>query len=479
MGELRPLDSGFIELEDADRRISLGIAVVAVISGSPPPRDTFATVLERRLSEVPRLRQRVRRTTLDLAAPQWEDDPAFDLAHHLRWVALPRPGDERTLWESVAVEMEERLDRDRPLWECLVVEGVGEDRWAVMMKAHHSLVDGISGVAVFEKLCDPVSGDGRPGGSPGPARKRAEFSEWMKLPMALPRVVLTTLRSLVPVGAAVVEPGPVSSLNGPLGHKRRYAAVRVSLPLVSGICATYRVTVNDVVLAAITAGYRTLLLHRGEAPTPHGLRILVPVSMRAEHAKYVLDNRVSAVLPYLPVDCADPIARLRAVHMTMRSQKAGGAPRSEHLVLSLARGLPFFAVAWTLRLAARFPQHGVVGLATNVPGPRHTLTWQGREVVELLPAVPIALRLRTAIAILSYHDHLVFGITGDYDSTPDIEVLTEGIRSAVAELADCAGCGERAAEHPDHRYPAPPPQAPAERERSGPRIAGDGEHDIH
>lgn len=414
----------------------------------------------------------------DVLAWNWSTGWGLDLAHHLRWAALPRPGDERTLWELVAVEMEERLDRDRPLWECLVVEGLGEDRWAVMMKAHHSLVDGISGVAVFEKLCDPVPGDGRPGGSPGRARKRTEFSAWRKLPMALPRVVLTTVRSLAPVGAAVVEPGPVSSLNGPLGHKRRYAAARVSLPLVSGICATYRVTVNDVVLAAITAGYRALLLHRGEEPTPHGLRILVPVSMRAEHAKYILDNRVSAVLPYLPVDCADPIHRLRAVHMTMRSQKAGGAPRSEHLVLSLARGLPFFAVAWTLRLAARFPQRGVVGLATNVPGPRHPLAWQGREVVELLPAVPIALRLRTAIAILSYHDRLVFGITGDYDSTPDIEVLTEGIRCAVAELADRAGCGEQAADHPEHRYPAPPSQAPAERERSGPRIAGDGEHDL-
>ncbi|WP_084486881.1 wax ester/triacylglycerol synthase family O-acyltransferase [Nocardia sienata] len=460
MNELRPLDTGFIELEDADRRISLGIAVTAVLAGPPPRHEEFAALLNTRIADIPRLRQRVRRTALDLAAPEWEDDVDFDLARHLRWVTLPRPAQDSTLWELVAAEIEERLDRDRPLWECVAVEGLAGDRWAVILKAHHSLVDGISGVAVFETLCDPRPGDDRRVRRFEGVREEPQRPGWAKLPAALPAAVVGTVRSLVPVGAALLGSGPVSSLNGPIGHRRRYTAVRVSLPVVSGIGAVYHVTVNDVVLAAITAGYRELLLGRAEEPAAHTLRILVPVSMRAEHAKHVMDNRVSAVLPDLPVGRADPVDRLRVVHMTMEAHKSGGAPGAEHLVLGLARGLPFAAVAWTLRLAARFPQHGVAGLATNVPGPRHPLALQGRPVLELVPAVPIAMRLRTAIAILSYHDHLVFGITGDYDSTPDIDVLAAGIRGAVQELAERAGCGVETADGPDGAPSCPPPRSP-------------------
>ncbi|WP_280425951.1 wax ester/triacylglycerol synthase family O-acyltransferase [Nocardia carnea] len=440
MTELQPLDTGFIELEDADPRVSLGIAVVAVMAGAPPPRHRLAETLNRRLSAVPRLRQRVRRTPLDLTAPVWEDDPRFDIAHHLRWTALPSPADETTLWELVAAEIEERLDRDRPLWSCTVVEGLTEDRWALLMKAHHSLVDGVSGVGVFEKLCDQW-----PAATPADApavrrgRRRPGISRMLKLPIAVPGSVLGTVRSLVPVGAAVVGSAPESSLNGPIGHQRRYVAVRLPLRSVRDIGNAYDVTVNDVVLAVLAAGYRELLLRRGEEPTAPGLRILVPVSMRAEHAKYVMDNRVSAVLPYLPVDRADPVERLRTVHQRMRHEKAGGAAGAEHTVLGLAHLLPFAAVAWTLRAVARFPQRGVAALATNVPGPRQQLRLHGRPVLELLPAVPIAMRLRTAIAILSYHDQLVFGITGDYDTTPDIETLAEGIQRAIGELADRAG----------------------------------------
>ncbi|WP_280235996.1 wax ester/triacylglycerol synthase family O-acyltransferase [Nocardia cyriacigeorgica] len=436
MTELRPLDSGFIELEDADQRVSLGIGVVAIMAGAPPPRPVFAAALAERLRAVPRLRQRVHRAPLDMTTPTWEDDPAFDLAHHLRWAGLPAPGDDATLWELVAIELEERLDRDRPLWQCVVVEGLCEGRWALIIKAHHSLLDGVSGVAMFERLCEPVAAQAQPtarGG--GQVGERSGLSGLLRLPFAVPGMLFTTMRSLLPVGAAVVKPSPVSSLNGPIGRQRRYTAVRVSLPVVTRIGAAYGVTVNDVVLAAIAGGYRELLLARGEEPTADLLRILVPVSMRAEHAKYVLDNRVSAVLPYLPIDVGDPIDRLHVVHATMAANKSSGASSAEHNLLEAARWLPFAPVAWTLRLVGKLPQRGVGAIATNVPGPRHPLTLHGHRVLELLPAVPIAMRLRTAVAILSYHDRLAIGITGDYDTTADLDVLAAGIRRAVDELA--------------------------------------------
>lgn len=441
MTDLRPLDTGFIELEDADWHVSLGIGVVAIMDGSPPPREHILDALQRQLREVPRLRQRVHRAPLDVTTPTWEPDPDFDLGHHIRWAALPAPRDESALWELVALELEERLDRDRPLWQCVVVEELRGNRWALIVKAHHSLLDGVSGMAMFERLCEPVAEDGCPAMHERPPRQRPglALSGLLRLPVAVPSAMLTTVRRLVPVGVAVVKPGPASSLNGPIGHQRRYTAIRLPLPTVARIGAKYEVTVNDVVLSAIAGGYRDLLLARGEEPTADLLRILVPVSMRSEHAKYVLDNRVSALLPYLPIHVGDPVERLRLVHATMREHKSSGASSAEHDVLAVARWLPFAPVAWALRILGKLPQRSVGAVATNVPGPRHPLNLLGRRVLELLPAVPIALRLRTAVAILSYHDQLAIGITGDYDTTSDIDVLALGIQRAIDQLASRVG----------------------------------------
>ncbi|WP_157227303.1 WS/DGAT domain-containing protein [Nocardia asiatica] len=150
-------------------------------------------------------------------------------------------------------------------------------------------------------------------------------------------------------------------------------------------------------------------------------------------------SRVSAVLPFLPIDVADPIERLDTIRQRMARHKSGGAAQAEKSVLGLVGRLPFAHMAWSLRLLRRFPQRTIGALATNVPGPREQLSIQGRAAVELLPAIPIAMRLRTAIAILSYAGHLTFGITGDYDTAPDIAVLAEGIEREIRRLREHAG----------------------------------------
>ncbi|MFX0577861.1 wax ester/triacylglycerol synthase family O-acyltransferase [Nocardia nepalensis] len=467
MTELRPLDSGFIELEDSDRHISLGIGAVAIISGTAPKRAEFTEALVEHLEHNTRLRQRIHRAPLDLVAPVWEDDPHFEVARHIRWAALPEPGDEATLFELIATELAERLDRDHPLWQCTVVEHLAGDRWALIVRAHHSLVDGVSGISLLESFCDRTTDD-------VPARKPRQNHEnhtaagwfgWvvksLRMPLEAPRFVIGTLRSLAPIAVAAISPATESSLNGPIGSQRRYVAVRTSLSDVRGIGAVLGVTVNDIVLAAVAAAYRALLLRRGEEPTRDKLRILVPVSMRPAEAKYALDNRISAILPHLPVDIADPVERLGTIHDRMTAHKSDGSAQAENSLLSMAARLPFAPVAWTVRLAARFPQRGVGALATNVPGPRRELTVLGHKVLELLPCVPIAMRLRTAIAILSYGDHLAFGITGDYDTTPDIDVIADGIRDGIAELAEHATVAHLpqdgtspARAHRDHEAPA-------------------------
>ncbi|MBH0781057.1 wax ester/triacylglycerol synthase family O-acyltransferase [Nocardia bovistercoris] len=441
MTELRLLDSGFIELEDADQHVSAGIGVVAIIAGAPPTRAEFTVELSRRVAADARLRRRVRRTPWDLAAPRWEDDPDFDVARHLRWTAVPRPCDDRALFELVATAMEERLDRDHPLWQCVVVERLDADRWAILVKAHHSMVDGISGIALFQRLCDDPDGTAvrrsrhstRPGWN-----VRDVVVKGMRLPVDVPRLLLGTVRAAAPLVVDVVRPAPTTSLNGSIGRRRRYAPARASLTEVKEIGAAFGATVNDVALAALAAAFRALLVHRGEDPTAEEVRVLAPVSTRSPGADSRLGNKVSIMLPVLPVATADPVEQLAAVHAETASHKKSGEAGAADLIITAAGLLPFVSVAWALRLASHFPQHGVACLATNVPGPDKRLFFGGREVLEISPYVPIALRLRTGIGILSYHDQLRFGITGDYDSTPDIELFATEIERAVARLLKCA-----------------------------------------
>ncbi|MCX4092422.1 wax ester/triacylglycerol synthase family O-acyltransferase [Nocardia sp. alder85J] len=435
MAGLHPLDTGFLELEEADRHISLGIGVVAVIAGTPPDRDRMRARIADIADRQPRLRQRVRRSQWDLGAPAWVDDPAFDPDHHLRWTALPEPGDERVLRELIASELEQRLDPDRPLWRCLVIERLAGERWAIMIQAHHAMVDGISGVSLLESFCDSTDSGRKMPSATTPGRLGALHlaSRALRLSMQAPGLALSMARSLAPVVWAAAGPGAPSSFNGSIGRQRRYAIARAGLPEVQAIGAAFGATVNDVAVAAITAAYRAVLRRRGETPTDT-MRVLIPRSMRGQRAKHVLDNRVSAMLAELPIEVDDPVDRLVAVRRRVASQRDSGAAEAEKTVLALAEWLPFPAVAWALRFVVHYPQRGVAALATNVPGPRRRLTLDSRPVLELLPCMPIAMRLRTTIAILSYTDQLVFGITGDYDSTPDIDVLSAGIEHGLAEL---------------------------------------------
>ncbi|MFG1798051.1 wax ester/triacylglycerol synthase family O-acyltransferase [Nocardia sp. NPDC049149] len=445
MSELGPLDSGFMELEDTDRHVSAGIGAVAIVAGSPPSREEFGAELAKRLDVDRRLHQKVRRTPWDLAAPAWVPDLNFDLAHHLRWMALPDPMDEDALCELVAEVMEERLDRDHPLWQCVVVEHLVDDRWAMIVKVHHSMVDGVSGITLFERFCDdPAELPDISVSEMGAARNDwvGLLAKSLRLPIDAPRFVAQTLRAAVPLAISAVLPAAGSSLNGSIGRQRRYTVARASLPAVREIGAAFGATVNDVVLAAVAAAFRTVLLSRGEEPTADKLRILAPVSVRAADAKNILDNRVSAMLPLLPIESADPVEQLTTVHRRMAEHKASGEAAAANSLLSLARWLPFASIAWTVRLVSRYPQRGISGLATNVPGPRRRLHLHGREVLEILAYAPIAMRVRIGIAILSYGDQLRFGITGDYDSTPDLHLLAERIEETIEHLLNRARAGE-------------------------------------
>jgi diacylglycerol O-acyltransferase / wax synthase len=447
--QLNRLDAGFLMAEDADRNVSLAIGGIAIIDGSAPSYGKFKDVLADRIHVIPRCKQILRIQPFDIGAPKWVDDPGFHLTRHVRRVALPRPGDDAELYRVVADVLERRLDRDRPLWECWVIEGLKGNRWAILMKIHHCMADGISAARILTRLCDGAEADAFAGtvvskqttaahphlkSVPDPVRRSNPVDSLWQAATSITDLAARTVSGAAEIAAGLLRPTSGSSLVGPVTAMRRYRAVRVPLADVEQVCHRFGVTVNDVALTAITEGFRLALLHRGEQPRADSLRTLVPVSMRSPDALDTPGNRLSVMLPYLPVEQDDPIQQLRAVHSRLTRAKQGGQRQAGNVAVSAANYIPFMFSSWAIRFLTRLPQRGVVTLATNIPGPRHQLEMMNRKVARLLPIPPIAMRLRTGVAALSYADDLVFGITADYDAGADVEELARGIEMAVARL---------------------------------------------
>jgi WS/DGAT/MGAT family acyltransferase len=464
MDRLNPLDALFVDAEDADPHASMAIASIAVFEGPVPAEGEFLAHLAGRLPLVPRYRQKLRTVPFRLGRPVWVEDPGFDLRYHVRRTALPAPGEDTQLADLMARVMSARLDRDRPLWEYWLAEGLAGGRWALISKVHHCMVDGVSGTDLYRVIFDlsaepapPAADDRRVYPEPSPAELALRaVLDTLALPvreglalrgaLADPRGALRraadTARAAVTLAPAA-RPAARSSLSGHIGRQRRYLWGRASLDDVKTIKRELGGTVNDVVLAAISGGFRALLLARGEQPRPDTVRSLVPVSVRAPGEESLYDNRVSAVLADLPVHIADPVERLAAVRACLLALKARKEAMAGEALISLGRYTPFPVASWWVRLAFGLPQREIVTVTTNVPGPRQPLYGMGRRLVEIIPYVPIATTLRTGISIFTYCDAVTFGITGDFAANPDLPVLARGIEAAVAELLKAASAHAR------------------------------------
>jgi diacylglycerol O-acyltransferase len=459
MERLTPLAAAFLEFEDVDEHASLAIGSFAVFEGPAPDYEEFVASIAGRLPLIPRYRQKLRRVPFDLAPPAWVDDPDFDVRWHIRNTALPRPGGDAEIGRFLSRVMSSRMDRARPLWEYWFCEGLSGGRWALLSKLHHSMVDGVSGTDLYKLVLDPTptptppvpdtwqpkapvstlvfTARGLLDLATSPAHAARVLASALGAPGRLARNAATSALGLLTLSGAL-RPVHASSLTGSLHGSRRYAWTDVSLADIKLVRQKYGVTVNDVALAAVTGGLRTLLMSRGEEPEAHTIRSLVPVSTREPGQESIPDNRVSLMLPYLPVDVARPAERLFAVRDRIRSLRGQHEPEAGGSITSTAELGPFPPISWGLRLGLWLPQRHIATVTTNVPGPRTTLYALGREVQEMLPYVPIADRVRIGIAMFSYRDTLTFGITADYDTTPDIAVLADGIAAAMAELVDTA-----------------------------------------
>jgi diacylglycerol O-acyltransferase / wax synthase len=466
MDRLSPLDASFLHIEDDANHMHIGS--VGIFEGPPPTYEQLTSTVGGRLALVPRYRQKVAMVPLSLGRPVWVDDPHFNIEYHVRHTALPRPGGESELRRLVGRVMSQRLDRGKPLWEIWMAEGLEDDRWAMVSKVHHCLVDGVSGAELLAVLLDlspevpaPVPDGWHPAPEPSPiGLAREAVVDLMTSPyeqvraagsiVRRPRHALDALRELATGSVAlsrVARPTPPTSLNGPIGPHRRYAWTVAPLADIKRIRAAHGGTVNDVVLAMITRGFRDLLRSRGEATDGRVIRTLVPVSVRARsatgpaHGDGTMENRVSAMFAELPVGLDDPVERLAAISTQLDDLKQSKQAVAGEALTSLSGFAPPMLLTLGTRVATRAARRmgQLDTVTTNVPGPQFPLYLCGRRMVRACPYVPLAAPLRVGVAIFSYNGELVFGVTGDYDCAPDIDVLVRGISNGLAELLPSNG----------------------------------------
>jgi diacylglycerol O-acyltransferase len=464
MESLNSLDAAFVDAEDQDQNTSFAIASIAIFEGPAPAYEEFLAAITARLPLVPLYRRKLRKVPFNLGPPVWVDDPNFDLRYHVRQTALPAPGGENELRRLMARIMTQRLDRDYPLWEYWLVEGLEQGRWALISKVHHCMVDGVSGTDLYRVIFD-ASPEPPPLPAPDqspvppepsglelaaraalngvllPVREGSAIQRALANPELAVRQAADALRGMVRLAEAL-PPAARSSLSGPIGRQRRYTWARASLDDVKTIKNDLGGTVNDVFLAAITSGFRALLLARGEEPAPSMIPSLVPVSVRSPGEENIYENRVSALVAHLPVDIADPVERLAAIRTQMAALKASNESTAGEAFVSMRQYTPFALASMFVRLAFSIPQREIVTVTTSVPGPQQPLYGLGRRLVEIIPYVPIATTLRTGVSIFTYCGQVTFGVTGDYTTTPDIGVLASGIEDGIAELlAAVPSCG--------------------------------------
>jgi diacylglycerol O-acyltransferase / wax synthase len=481
MDRLNPLDVWFLHVEDDVDHMHIGS--VGIFEGPPPRYEELTGHVQSKLGLLPRYRQRVQRVPLDLARPVWVDDPHFRLSYHLRHTALPRPGGALQLRRLVSRVMSQQLDRRRPLWEMWVAEGLEEDRWAVITKVHHCMVDGIAGTELMQVMLDIAPSDADSAVEPWEPEPAAGASRLLAgalrdTALAPVRAAARTAREPrlalrrtagallgVPTFAHLARLTPSTTLNGPVGPHRRWLWARGDLATVKAVRTSLGGTVNDVVLAAVTHGFRELLSRRGEPVAGRTVRTLVPVSLRSDGERGTYHNRVAAMFADLPVGIADPVERYQALRDHLEQLKRSNESLTAEALVALSGAAPAplleLFMRGATRVVGRVGQRAVNTVTTNVPGPQQPLFLLGRQMVEAFPFVPIAEGVRIGVAIFSYDGALTFGLTGDYDTTADLQVLADGIEAGLAELAAAAGL---AAAH------APPARAGIRPGSDGPAV---------
>jgi WS/DGAT/MGAT family acyltransferase len=461
LDRLTSIDASFLHQEGRSSHMHIG--GVLIFDGPPPAFEDYLDHVRGRLHLVPRYRQKLATPPLQTGRPLWVDDPDFNLEYHVRHTALPAPGSEEQLLLLVSRLASQRLDRSKPLWEMWLVEGLSDDRFAVISKTHHALVDGISGVDLATVLFDLSPDAGVDGGSTDDLEPWSPHTEpsGADLVVAGARGVVRTAVGLTArsLGAAArpsssaavlkdaaeglgelvwaaLNPAPETPLNVEIGPHRRYVAVRQRLADYKEIKNALGGTVNDVVLTVVSGALADWLRSRGVQTRGLEMRALVPVSVRGDGARGALGNQLTVMRGPLPVYIDDPVTRLRFVRHAMDGLKESKQAVGAATLTAMNDLAPPTILAQASRL--NFSTRLFNLLVTNVPGPQTPLYVLGRQLRDLFPVAFLPENHALAIAIMSYNGSLDFGLLADYDAMPDVALVAEGIDRALAELLAAA-----------------------------------------
>lgn len=475
---LTGLDTAFLHLED-NSTAHMHVASVMIFEGRAPTQRELVDHVLSRLHLVPRYRQRLAYVPFDQGRPIWTDDPHFNPYYHIRHTALPQPGDEAALRNLAGRLFSQRLDRSKPLWEIWLVDRMAGQRFALIAKTHHALVDGISGVDIttvlFDTSPEPALPPARaeawsPHPLPGSAKllgeallERAtvpgEMARGARRMVRTPRRALGQLRrNLASIGATTLaginSPAPPSPLNVEIGPHRRYTFVDADLALFKSIKDSLGGTLNDVVLTCVSLALGRWLRRGGNDTTGLVLKAMVPVSVRVDTERGALGNRVAAMWAPLPVGVEDPAECLEQIRLAMENLKRSGQAVGAQALTNLAGFAPPTILSQAARLQARQRYFNLV--VTNVPGPQFPLYLLGHRLRSLYPVVPLARRQALGIAVMSYNGHLGFGLLGDYDALGDLDEIALDLEHSIRWLARAAGVSK-----PRSRARKPAPTKPA------------------
>src|SRR3954449_10718409 len=405
LDRLTALDASFLHQEGPSWHMHVG--ALCRFEGPPPPFDELLDTLRMRLHLVPRYRQRLQLPPAGTGRPLWVDDSTFDLEYHVRQTALPRPGSEDQLLLLAGRVFSQQLDRDRPLWEMWMVEGLDDGGFALLSKTHHAMIDGVAGVDIAQVMFDlspvpaeidhpdeawqpapePSRARGLAAGTAGllrsSVRGAAHAAGALRDPGGALHAAREAAEGLGEIVWAGLNPAPETPLNVEIGPHRRYTVVRAELEDFKTVKNAFGGTVNDVVLAVASGALREWLRTRGVRTEGLELRALVPVSIRPqdERGGGTLGTRIAAMRGPLPVYIDDPLARLQAVKEGMDglkdSKQAVGA--------EVLAGVENFAPPTVLAQASRlnFSTRLFNLIVTNVPGPQFPLYAYGRELLEI------------------------------------------------------------------------------------------------
>ena len=462
MDRLTSFDTSFLANEKSNGHMAIG--AVLVCEGEPPSHEEFLASIRSRLHLLPRLRQRLAVPPLQLGRPFWVDYPEFDVHDHVSRTTLPAPGSEEQFRQAVADTFAPPLDRSRPLWELNLVEGMADNRFAIVYKTHHALADGISvvdiGVLLFdvEPVNEPVPEPApwNPHAPPsrlglvgrafaGIGETAARGARWVLAGLRHPRRASRRASNgaigLWEVTWNLFRPAPKLPLNVDISPHRCFYGTSHDLEEFKRIKNVLGGTVNDVSLAVTAGALRNWMLDRDLETDGVELQALVPVSVRAENQHGELGNMLTAMRGPLPVGIADPVGRLRRISEAMDALKTSKQPLGAEAIWGLNDWFRDFAPPLLLgpTAAINFSTRLFNLLVTNFPGPQVPFYVRGRELVEVYPVGFLAKRHALAIAIFSYNGSIGFGLLADRESLGDLDRLGSYVEGAVEELRAAAG----------------------------------------